>query len=439
MHRTRLLPGLLLAIGILVSGSTAVGQDALEPIVVIEVGGPLDQRALDFVLEAIGDNDAHAYILKIDSPGVSSADDLARVYQGIASARAPVISWIGPDPAVAFGGAAYLANHADVRSAAPGAEVGYLEPAVVRSGASSPSARPGDDTEAFRRTEQALEHATETVTVESPVIDGFVDRADPALGQLIVSLDGLVVDRGDQTFTLSTATTRSIGDETVVVASRPVKFIKDSLLDQFLRLGSRPEAAFLFLVFALTFAVFEFYTAGAGMMAVVASLALIPAGYGLATLPMWWPAVGLTVGGLAFLVWGFVQNRIDWRAWLGGVALVMGGVLFTATRPMYPPALWMVLLASVTAGVFIWYTLTTVVRGRFATPTVGREELLGHRCVVVDDLDPIGVVMLDTARWRASVDRGVVVEAGVPVEIVGITGLLLDVEPVTAAPGSPRS
>jgi len=187
-------------------------------------------------------------------------------------------------------------------------------------------------------------------------------------------------------------------------------------------------------VFALAFAVFEFYAAGTGLMAFVAGTSLILAGYGMATLPMWWPAVGLVVVGTGTQVWGFVQNRIDWRAVVGTALVFAGGVFFTTSRPAYPPAVWMVTLATASSAIFIWYALTTVVRGRFATPTVGREVLIGQRCLVVDTLGPVGVVVVDGARWRATADRGVEISAGAPAEIVGVTGLLLEVDPLVGDP-----
>ena len=401
------------------------------PIVVVEVSDPIDQRIIDYVVEALRADEVHAFILKIDSPGASSGD-IGAMYDAVLAANAPVISWIGPNPAVAFGGAAFLANHADLRSAAPGASVGYLSPAVQRSGEESSSVRPGDDPGAVAATVGVLADATVTVSIDQPTVEGFVDRLDPALGQLIVSLDGVTVERGGQSFTLSTAAIETIDGQEFVVASRSVTFVKAGLIDRFLRLGSRPETAFLFLVFALAFAVFEFYAAGSGLMAFVAGFSMILAGYGLATLPMWWPAVAMVLAGVAFLVWGFIQNRVGWRAVVGTLLLLAGGLTFTTSRPEYPPAIWLVVVATASTVVFIWYSLTTVVRGRFATPTFGREDLLGTRCVTVSDLDPLGVVLVSGARWRATADRGVEITAGVPVEIVGITGLLLEVDPVVA-------
>jgi membrane-bound serine protease (ClpP class) len=93
----------------------------------------------------------------------------------------------------------------------------------------------------------------------------------------------------------------------------------------------------------------------------------------------------------------------------------------------------MIILAIAASVAFIWYSLTAVVRGRFATPTVGREELLGRRCLAVSDLDPEGVVIIDGARWSATADRGVMIGSGAAVEIVGLTGLVLEVDPVVMA------
>ena len=237
---------------------------------------------------------------------------------------------------------------------------------------------------------------------ETTTIPGFVDRLDPALSTLIISLDGTTVTRDDRSWELSTARIETVDGQEILVATHAVTFVTPRLLDRFLRLASRPETTFLFLLIGLAFAVFEFYAAGRGLMAAVASVSLLLAGYGLATLPIWWPAIGITFVGLAMLVWGFSKNRVDWRAVVGTALLLGGGLTLTTSRPAYPPAWWMVILAVAASVTFIWYSLTSVVRGRFATPTVGREDMVGRRCLAVSDLDPEGVVLVDGARWAAT-------------------------------------
>jgi membrane-bound ClpP family serine protease len=350
-------------IGIVATGDALAQGSTDDPIVIIEVDGPMDQRLIDYTIDAIESEVAHVYILKISSPGVSSGD-LTTLFDAISEAPAPVVSWIGATSAEAFGGAAYVANHADIRTAGPGAIVGYLDPAVHKGDDPDPSVRQGDDPDEFAEVVEALSDATQTVSLENPAIYGFVDRLEPALGQLIISLDGEVVERGNETFVLSTASIETIDGVERPVATRPVKFVEAGLVDRFLRLGARPETAFLFLLVGIAFAVFEFYAAGGGLMAAVASLSIIVSGYGLATLPIWWPAFVMVLLGVSLLVWGFVQNRTDWRAVAGSVLLVVAGVTFSTTRPQYPPALWMVLLAVAGSVTFIWYSLTTVVRAR---------------------------------------------------------------------------
>ena len=88
------------AVGLGVATTAAVAQSDGEPIVVVEVGGALDQRLIDFITDSLTAEPAHAFILKIDSPGVSSGD-LDELFAAVTTAPAPVVAWVGPNPAVA--------------------------------------------------------------------------------------------------------------------------------------------------------------------------------------------------------------------------------------------------------------------------------------------------------------------------------------------------
>ena len=75
-----------------------------------------------------------------------------------------------------------------------------------------------------------------------------------------------------------------------------------------------------------------------------------------------------------------------------------------------------------------WYR--TVARSRFSTPTIGREHLVGRRGVAVTAFGPNGHVEVDGARWQAAAHREAGLEVGDEVEVVGVDGLFLEVEPV---------
>ena len=81
---------------------------------------------------------------------------------------------------------------------------------------------------------------------------------------------------------------------------------------------------------------------------------------------------------------------------------------------------------------FRWFLfgMTTVVRARFSTPTIGRDHLIGRRGRAETAVRPEGVVVVDGARWRANSARVSGIEAGDEVVVAAVSGFVLDVDPV---------
>ena len=388
---------------------------------------------MDFAVDTLAATPAHLFVLQVDSAGIASGD-VGPLLTAIDTAKAPVVVWVGARPAVAYGGVASLLNRADLGAAAPGTRVGYLDPAVMTDGQSiAPRVDrfrgSTDEEKAADAIAASMVLTGESLLVEEP-IEGYVDEVVPSIGQLIVGLDGEVIIRGDDAFEIETAEMVALEDGTEVLSpSRLVQFLKPGLWDRFLRLASEPEAMFFFLVAAIAAGTFEFYAAGVGVSAVASVLAFGLAGYGLATLPVSWPSVGAVVIGLLLYTWDFQRNRLGWRSLTGTALLIVGGLTITNARPQMAPVWWIVLV--VVAGVALFYgvALTTIVRSRFSTTTIGREYLIGQRGRAETTFDPEGVVVVGEARWRGKAHREAGVQAGDGVEIIGVDGIVLDVEP----------
>lgn len=122
------------AAAVLVLSGPVIAQTepAGEPVLVADVRGPLDQRALDFLEEAVSTPDVQLVVIQINNAGISSGDPTA-LYEAVASSSTPIAVWVGPAGAVAYGGAGQLLLAADATGAAPGTRVGYLEPVVIRA------------------------------------------------------------------------------------------------------------------------------------------------------------------------------------------------------------------------------------------------------------------------------------------------------------------
>jgi len=73
--------------------------------------------------------------------------------------------------------------------------------------------------------------------------------------------------------------------------------------------------------------------------------------------------------------------------------------------------------------------MTAVIRSRFSTPTIGREGIVGEEGRAEVDVAPDGVILIQGARWRARTNRATPIDAGDPVRVVAVEGLVLEVEP----------
>ncbi len=415
----RLAACLLLSLAA-VSISPAGAQDAEGVVEVIEVAGPLDARLVRFLEQTIlgaANRGAEAVVVQLDSPAALT-DDVLPLVELVADPPLPVAVWVGPAPAVAYGGAAELLLAASLKLAAPDARVGYLIPTVAG--------------ERRRALVQEVPDAAllEGALVLSEARPGVVDDLVAAVGQVVVWLDGLEVTVAGETRRLHTA--REVVGEGGAVGLVPtveVRFHKPDLTTRLLRLSIRPEATFFFLALGLTIAALEFYALGPGLAAAVALLSLLLGGYGLAVLPVRWWAAALVVVGWLLLGVGFQRGGSRMLGPVGTAALVVAGLFLTDAAPQLVPAWWAVLLTVLMVAFFYTLAMPALARSRLSTGTIGRSHLLGRRGHAVTECSPEGVIEVDGARWRAMARRQAGIKSGREVEVTGVAGLYLEVEP----------
>ena len=160
-----------------------------------------------------------------------------------------------------------------------------------------------------------------------------------------------------------------------------MRFAKLSLVDQLFHTVASPAVAYLLLLIGLALLVFEFFTAGVGIAGVVGAVCIVLACTGLAALPTRPWAVALIVARDAR-----VRRRragrhpavLDRRRRSSSI-VVASLFLFeplpgTTLRPS-----WITLLAGIGGIVLAFIVgMPSMVRTRFATPTIGREWMIGE-------------------------------------------------------------
>jgi membrane-bound serine protease (ClpP class) len=205
-----------------------------------------------------------------------------------------------------------------------------------------------------------------------------------------------------------------------------VRFGQLTLTSQLMHTVASPAVAYLLITIGLALIIFELFTAGVGVAGVVGAVSFILAGYGLWVLPTnWWALVLFGVSMFAFAI--DVQTGVP-RVWTGvGVVLF---VAFSFTLYDGMSVSWITLLVGI-VGILLTFLggMPSMVRTRFSTPTIGREWMIGEVGRAITAVSPDGVVQVRDALWRASTNRSTPIEELDRVKVVGIDGLVLEVEP----------
>ncbi|HUR17514.1 MAG TPA: NfeD family protein [Acidimicrobiales bacterium] len=387
--------GFVIALGLGLSGAAAAAAPLPPHVDVIEVVGLVDPVQVDFVADAIRDAErggAEALVVQVDSGGgVVSQNEIDVLAFRIAHASVPVAVWVGPSGSRAYGQAFELVKAAPVSGMTTRGRVG--------------------DAGRKLKASQALK-------------EEVVDISAPTLGDFIVELDGRLVSGTS----LETAkVVRKAGEDPRREPTVAVRFAKLGLLPRLLHSAASPSVAYLFLVVGLALVILELYTAGIGAAAVTGATCLVLASYGLATLPTRPFAVGLILTGM--LGYAIDVQAGSPRAWtVIGTAALTTGSLSLYEGGLSPSPLVLVLVV-VGVGFLMVSGLPAMVRSRFSTPTVGRESMVGELGTAMAPVDPEGTVEVRGAPWRARTNRSTPIAAGDCIRVVGIDGLLLEVEP----------
>ncbi len=409
--------------GVSAPSGSAAAED-LAPVNVVQVSGLIDEILIDKITTSIHDattDGSQAVILQINSGGaVVSRDRMATLLGVLRDSPVPIGIWVGPSGANLTGLGAQMLAAADATGMAPGAHIGTYGTPLTVPGVTIDF---GVATDRMRTKSIGFQDARTSGALKLDTTDEGV----PAIKNMVLAMDGLKA-RGK---TLDTVTSSLNDDGGTQNNATLVRFFKLGLLNQLLHTVSSPAVAYLLFIIGLVLLIFEFYTAGVGVAGVVGAGCLTLSCYGLAALPTHgWAVAAILASMLAFAI--DVQVGIP-RFWTGvGVGLFAVGswflyrdVLGADLRPS-----WITLLVGV-GGVMLTFIvgMPSMVRTRFATPTVGREWMIGEMGTVVADIGPEGIVEVAGGKWRARTNRATPMKVGDRLRVIAIDGVTLEVEP----------
>ena len=409
-------------------GDGATAAD-LAPVDVLQVSGLFDEIVVDSISDAIdrsATNGSQALIIQLDTEGaVVSRNTMATLLQRVVDSKVPVGVWVGPArSARAYGLPAQLLAVADVTAMVAGSRLGYAGipldvPGTVDGFGPAGDALVGGSMSFGEARNQGV------LKLETP------DQGVPTIRSMVLAMDGVSAD-GIVLDTVADELSSS-GDQQKV--STLVRFNGLGFLDQMMHTVASPPIAYLLFVVGLALLIFEFFTAGVGVAGFVGATCAALGCYGLAALPTRPAAVVvILIAMVAFTIDVQVGIPRFWTA-VGGVLFTLGSVFLYRSLPSTSLRPGWFTLFVVIAGVLLTFVsgMPSMVRTRFATPTIGREWMLGEAGTATTSISPEGVALVSGARWRARTNRATPIPAGAGLRVVGIDGVTLDVEPEEGA------
>ena len=431
MRRALATMFLVLAGAATVAGTVRAGADgpaSLAPVDVVPVSGLVDEvvaGAIEDALVRAADNGAQAVVLQVNSRGaVVPRERMSEVLAAVAASPVPVAVWVGPTGSRAYGLSAQLVAVADVAAMAPGSRIGHSGKLLEVDGAPV----------TFGRADAVLR--TSSLGFDEARTAGVLryaggDDGVPVIRNMLLALDG-VQARG---VVLDTVVERVDANGQVVRDATTARFFKLGLAGQLMHTVASPPVAYLLAAIGLALLIFEFFTAGIGIAGATGAVCAVLGCYGFAALPVRPVAVAVLV--LAFVAFAIdVQVGVP-RLWTGIGSLLFVGASLSLYQPVDGSSMrlpWPTLLAGV-ASILVAFVvgMPSMVRTRFATPTIGREWLVGMDGATTTGVDPEGFVEVAGATWRARTNRATPLPAGSACRVAGIDGVTLLVEPLEGA------
>lgn len=376
---------------------------------VLEIQGLIDPVIADFIKRSIREGEAAgvvAVVLQLNSPGTAlDTSQFRSLARTVDEASVPVAVWVGPAGSSATGGAATLAGVADHVGISPGSRLGKTGPIHpdVEKRLSEP----------FLAAEQRLRK--NTINPDEAKELGIAPTDAPVIGDFLVDIPGF-----------ESTTVEIDGVKRREPLTVPV-FSSIPIQDQLFHTVASPPAAYLLFLIGLSLIVFEMFTAGVGIAGLAGAGCFLLSAYGLSVLS----ARPLGIALLCLAMFGFtvdVQTGAP-RVWtgIGAVALVAGSLTLYDGHSLS----WIALAAGILGvPLFMLAGMPSMVRTRFATPTIGREWMIGEEGEAVTRIDPEGVVRVRGALWRARTNRATPLALDDGVRVTEVDGLLLEVEPL---------
>lgn len=375
-----------------------------QKVVSITIDGSISPATAGFIEKGINKaskENAECLLIHLNTPG-GLLKSTRVIVSNILEAPIPVVVYVSPGGAHAGSAGVFVTMAAHVAAMAPGTNIGAAHPVSQGSMDTVMNEKATNDAAAFIRTiaqkrNRNLEWAEEAVrksvsitgaeAVNMKVVDLLAENSS----ELLKMIDGRTVMVNSQTKTLRTA-------------NLPVEEMEMSFIDRILQIISDPNVAYILMMLGIYGLFFELSSPGTLFPGIIGVIFLILAFYSFHTLPVNYAGVALIVFGIILFLLEIKITSYGLLTIGGVISLLLGSFMLIkddSALEFVRISRSVIISASIVSALFFAFIIGAAVKTQRLKPVIGLETFKNETGKALDDLDPIGTVMMHGEIWQA--------------------------------------